>query len=269
MYVVYIIYGLISIGLLVWLKMTSIACWNLNCPNTATGSPRSLLTCSQCGQATYCDKGCQKADWKSRHKKECEGGIVSTIAQAIEISLFGKNYGGKLNDQIKRIQGVLEQTGSELSSADGLSTIDHLNNLLISVFIPPIVEISDRQYAVFTPGVYHGVYATEDIAMQIVTQQYIAFSSNIASVDCGAEGYMHPQIASGDIPRMNWQEHALIAVYVGMYKKTDMKSPDTLKAQEKLLLNKPLSLPRTEIPCGIFLPVLSADKTRVHIRQHQ
>jgi hypothetical protein len=38
----------------------------------------SLQTCSKCKRAKYCSVGCQKADWKPRHKAEC---LPSNVGQ--------------------------------------------------------------------------------------------------------------------------------------------------------------------------------------------
>jgi hypothetical protein len=31
-----------------------------------------LLSCAQCGEASYCDRNCQRKHWKREHKKECK-----------------------------------------------------------------------------------------------------------------------------------------------------------------------------------------------------
>ncbi|KAJ7024662.1 MM3350-like domain-containing protein [Mycena alexandri] len=37
----------------------------------ACGNPNDLKACSGCGQRFYCGQACQKAHWKSTHKREC------------------------------------------------------------------------------------------------------------------------------------------------------------------------------------------------------
>jgi hypothetical protein len=39
-----------------------------NCRMTIT----VLLSCAQCGEASYCDRNCQREHWKREHKKECK-----------------------------------------------------------------------------------------------------------------------------------------------------------------------------------------------------
>jgi hypothetical protein len=31
-----------------------------------------MLSCAQCGEASYCDRDCQREHWKREHKKECK-----------------------------------------------------------------------------------------------------------------------------------------------------------------------------------------------------
>lgn len=236
-------------------------CVNKTCESTARSKYASLMACGSCGIARYCCRECQKADWKARHKIQCFGSKFAAISQALEICLLGINSGGKPGEQLARVRTILEQTDAALSSPDGTSDQEHLHNLLIAVYVPPIVQISERSFAVFSPGVFHGVYPTRDTALQVVTQQYIAFGSGQVTTICGPHEYMHPLVANGGIPRMNWTEHALIAVYLGMY-----DAPK--QAVQDMELNKSVSLPRAEIPNGIQLPVLSADKTRVLVQAH-
>ncbi|KAJ7097162.1 hypothetical protein B0H15DRAFT_825041 [Mycena belliarum] len=37
----------------------------------ACGNPNDLKACSGCGQRFYCGQPCQRAHWKSTHKREC------------------------------------------------------------------------------------------------------------------------------------------------------------------------------------------------------
>ncbi|KZV69279.1 hypothetical protein PENSPDRAFT_686510 [Peniophora sp. CONT] len=47
-------------------------CSDLGCPYSRADPPDALLACRGCGDAWYCDSGCQKRDWKKGgHKKVC------------------------------------------------------------------------------------------------------------------------------------------------------------------------------------------------------
>lgn len=244
-------------------------CNNKKC-KSGGAADGNLLACGGCGTVKYCSKDCQKEDWKSGHKVQCWGTKFGAITQAIEMCLLGINSGGKPREQLTRIRSILEQTDA-LASADGLQDQEHLQNLLMSVYIPPIVQIAERSFAVFSPGVFHGVYPTRDTALQVVTQQYIAFGGREASTICGPHEFMHPMMASGTLPRMNWAEHALIAVYLGMFDQVNpsIDEAKAKKATEELILNKPLSLPRSEIPENTILPTISADQTRILVQSHR
>ena len=46
-------------------------CWNEDCEEE-TLHPESLMKCSSCKFAFYCDRKCQSADWKERHSRWCK-----------------------------------------------------------------------------------------------------------------------------------------------------------------------------------------------------
>ena len=66
----------------------------LFCSKTGLG----LLQCSACGNVYYCDRGCQKSDWRS-HKKDCR--------PFRECEIAGKNKGLVATRTIKRGQVLL------------------------------------------------------------------------------------------------------------------------------------------------------------------
>lgn len=243
-------------------------CSNNKC-HSKGASGGALLTCGACGSAQYCSKECQRADWKAGHKLNCRGTKLSAIAQALEICLLGVNNGGKANEQIARIRSVLEQSDVALTAPDQTSDQEHLENLLLSVYIPPIVQISERSFAVFSPGVFLGVYPSREAALRIVVKEYIAFADKTATTICGPHMFQHPLITSGGMPRLNWAEHCLMAVYLGMYDKAlgteELVTASRNAVVDRLQLNKPASLPRAEVPEGIFFPVLSEDKTKLDV----
>ena len=45
-------------------------CWDDDC-GEARPLPGSLLRCARCRTARYCRRACQAADWRVRHRKEC------------------------------------------------------------------------------------------------------------------------------------------------------------------------------------------------------
>jgi hypothetical protein len=183
-------------------------CSNSHCD----GISPALQVCGGCGTARYCCRECQVADWKAGHKGQCWGTKFGAMAQAIEIGLFGKNLGGKPREQIACINAVLEQKSVALASAEGESDQTHLQNLLMYLYMPSIVQISNRSFAVFTPGVFNGVHPSREKALRAVTLQYSALQSDNAPTTCAPHEYMHPMIEGGQLPRMNWIEFALMAV---------------------------------------------------------
>lgn len=46
-------------------------CWNEECKEEMY-DPKSLMKCESCKCALYCDKKCQLADWKKRHRRWCK-----------------------------------------------------------------------------------------------------------------------------------------------------------------------------------------------------
>ncbi|TFK71910.1 hypothetical protein BDN72DRAFT_895299 [Pluteus cervinus] len=52
-------------------KRTSICCGNEKCEEVKL--KEKFLECSSCHTARYCSAACQKADWKSGHRSDCEG----------------------------------------------------------------------------------------------------------------------------------------------------------------------------------------------------
>ena len=48
-------------------------CWNEECERQAeTYNAKSLMKCEACKCALYCNKKCQHADWKKRHRRWCK-----------------------------------------------------------------------------------------------------------------------------------------------------------------------------------------------------
>lgn len=47
-------------------------CWNEECEEETLHAAESLMKCSSCKLAFYCDKKCQSADWKERHCRWCK-----------------------------------------------------------------------------------------------------------------------------------------------------------------------------------------------------
>lgn len=87
-------------------------CRNCNKQGTAAGPQKSLMVCSQCKQAYYCSKECQKEDWKL-HKYNCTVVDDKKLVKSKEtkengISKFTQdNYLEILDEIIK----VMDETG--------------------------------------------------------------------------------------------------------------------------------------------------------------